>query len=799
MRRILSRIFSRPPGRNRNFDTLLTLTQEIASQKGVKPLLDFALKYLGNLFKIRCALLTVEGDFLKCKSAYGFSSSFIERLKIPIGEGHIWDSYSLGKTVQISSAELKRLAPPISEEVPREDFVCHVLVGEGQTLSLFLYTGEEGQPLKKSLQESLNPYLKILSVGLINSLNYERMEKFNRRLESEVAATTQELAQTNQRLIHRVRELKTLYELTLIPGKMESLEDLFEKTTTHLQDLFDVEYAAFFTASSEKGDSLELLCQFPSFGLPKEMSSKILMDAKNIKECGAPLKTIAEAFQTQEIRIYEGASISLHQALPWEISSHAGDPFKKAVLRSLVAIPLKSDKRVLGVMALVNFLKDEKAFLHDDQVRSLTLIAFRLASSIESLQADRELQNRIVLLSALQEISEIFHNNPIIELVLDKVDEIIKQALPCDFCSFLITDPAKEELQLHLSGEALRLKEGPLKISLKDESALSAQVFKEAKTKIVADLKETPLIQDGIDLGEEIHSLMMVPLRFGKDVLGVLKLGSKRRNYFNSYHQRFSELIGERTAAILQSTRLYEKLVQANKDLERASQIKTEFVSIVSHELRTPVTALKGAVQLVLEGEAGELNPHQVHLLKIASNSTERLIFLISDLLDISRIEAGRIKLRIAPVSLNKVLGETEEIYYSSMKAKHLKFSVALPDALPLVSADEFRIKQVIDNLLTNAMKFTPVEGEVRLSAESMGDFVLVTVRDTGVGIKPEFQSKIFDKFFQVDSSLSRVAGGTGLGLAISKSIIEMHGGRIWVESEIGKGSLFKFILHKAK
>ncbi len=802
MKQILSRFFSKPSSTN-HLEQLLILTQEISSFNGVDSMLNVTLAKLGELFKIHCAVFMVEGDqFLAVRSAYGFPASFKEKFKIPMGEGKIWDSFSSGKAIQISKRELENL----DSQIRNEEFLSVPLVAAGQTLALFLYADSRGGRIKNSVKEQIAPYLKILTVGLVNSSNLERVEKFNRRLESEVAATTQELAQTNSRLIHRVRELKTLYELTLTSGKIESLENLFETTTSHLQDLFDVEYGAFFTEANIKEESFELDLQFPSFGLPYEVSSKIKIDSSSYRECASPLKLVVESYRSKEIQVYEGPPISLQEALPWKLSSISGDHFKKIMIRSMVAVPLQMDNRVPGVMILVNFLregksspKNQEVLLQDDEVRTLTLIAFRVASSIEAFQMDREVQNRLVLLSTLQEISELFYTNPVMEIVLDKVMEIVKRVLPCDFCSFLIADFSKEELQLHTSKDQSHLEDAPLKVSLKDESALSVKVFKEAKTKIVSDFHETPLSGDAMEVGEEIHTLMMVPLRFGKDVLGVLKVGSKSRNYFNSYHQRLTEIIAERTAAILQSTRLYEKLVQANKELEKASQIKTEFVSIVSHELRTPVTALKGAVRLVLEGEAGELNPHQTHLLQIASNSTERLIFLISDLLDISRIEAGRIRLHIAVLSLNKVFAETEEIYYSSMKTKRLKFTVSLPDALPLVSADEFRVKQVIDNLLTNAMKFTPAHGEVRLSAENMGDFVQVSVTDTGVGIKPEHQNKIFDKFFQVDSSLSRVAGGTGLGLAISKSIVEMHGGRLWVESQLGKGSVFKFILPKAK
>ncbi|MBI3012042.1 MAG: hypothetical protein HYY63_00270 [Elusimicrobia bacterium] len=224
-----------------------------------------------------------------------------------------------------------------------------------------------------------------------------------------------------------------------------------------------------------------------------------------------------------------------------------------------------------------------------------------------------------------------------------------------------------------------------------------------------------------------------------------------------------------------------------------------EFLSIVSHELKTPTTALKGAVDIVYYGEAGKLTPQQKRMLTIAQHSVERLTYLISDLLDVSRIEGGQIKLKMETASLGKILHDMQEAYLTIVQSKGIELSLQVSPNLPPVLVDDMRIKQVMDNLLSNAVKFTPPRGKITMTAKDRGDFVLVSVSDSGLGIKPQDQMKIFMKFFQVDSSLSRQAGGTGLGLAIAKSIVEMHGGEIWVESDLGKGSTFHFLLRHAK
>jgi signal transduction histidine kinase len=301
------------------------------------------------------------------------------------------------------------------------------------------------------------------------------------------------------------------------------------------------------------------------------------------------------------------------------------------------------------------------------------------------------------------------------------------------------------------------------------------------------------------EMKQNICSMMIVPLKVENEVMGVLRLGSREKSFFDQHHLRLAELIADRAAVIVQNARLYDKVLKANRELERLNRVKTEFVSMVSHELRTPVTAIKGFVDVVMNEEAGPLNSQQIKFLKIAHNSIDRLTILISDLLDISRIEAGQMKLEMHPISMVKILQDSAETYRATIEGKKIGFHVKIAEKLPEVLADESRIKQVIDNLLSNAMKFTSPDGSIKLLVEDMGDFVLVNVSDTGVGIKKENQEKIFDRFFQVDSSLTRQVGGTGLGLAISKSIIEMHGGRIWVESEEGKGSTFRFLLPRLR
>jgi PAS domain S-box-containing protein len=222
--------------------------------------------------------------------------------------------------------------------------------------------------------------------------------------------------------------------------------------------------------------------------------------------------------------------------------------------------------------------------------------------------------------------------------------------------------------------------------------------------------------------------------------------------------------------------------------------MKSEFISVVSHELRTPLTPIKGYIDLILEGDAGELTDEQRAYLKIVEVNTDRLVALVNDLLDISRIEAGKIDLEVKPVAIEELVQDVVAVHRKLIESRGLTLTLALPPRLPWVKADRNRITQVLNNLVSNACKYTP-SGGITISAVPDGEFLEVTVSDTGVGLSRADMKKLFTKFFRAKNPATSETAGTGLGLAITKSIIEKHEGEIWVESRPGKGAAFHFTL----
>ena len=225
-------------------------------------------------------------------------------------------------------------------------------------------------------------------------------------------------------------------------------------------------------------------------------------------------------------------------------------------------------------------------------------------------------------------------------------------------------------------------------------------------------------------------------------------------------------------------------------------QMKSDFISLVSHELRTPLTSIIGFVSFILDGKAGAINDRQRNSLARVQRQSKRLAALINDLLDISRIESGRIQMEQKPISLLEIVTQRLEEIRPQADEKSIQLALTAPESVPDIFGDEARMGQVFTNLIGNAIKFTPNNGEVSIKVEADGNLLHVEVIDTGPGIPAEERQKIFDKFYQLSDISTRQQGGSGLGLSITKSIIEAHGGKLWIDDgNQGKGSNFQFVL----
>ena len=237
------------------------------------------------------------------------------------------------------------------------------------------------------------------------------------------------------------------------------------------------------------------------------------------------------------------------------------------------------------------------------------------------------------------------------------------------------------------------------------------------------------------------------------------------------------------------------ELNEANAQLRELSAMKEEFLALTTHDLRSPLTVISGVINFFTSGRLGELTPEQKNMVEMMERNTQNLIELVNDLLDASKLESGTMRLDATTVELRALIEELREQMQPLAAEKEIALEELVPEDLPQLRADRAKLRRVLVNLVSNALKFTPKGGRVGVSAAREGSFVRVSVSDTGVGIQPDDLRDIFDKYAQARSRATRSEKGTGLGLYITRQLVELHGGKIEVKSEVGKGSTFSFTI----
>jgi len=326
--------------------------------------------------------------------------------------------------------------------------------------------------------------------------------------------------------------------------------------------------------------------------------------------------------------------------------------------------------------------------------------------------------------------------------------------------------------------------------------------------------------QDGLfDLNILNWDGMFSPISTADKFFGTIEI--IRKNEFSGEDSTCFQTVVKQVALPLESALLYEEIQKTNIKLEMLEKLKSEFISIVSHELRTPLTSIKNSLEMMISGRMGEITDIQDNFLNLAKRNVDRLAGIINDLLDLSKIEAGKMEYRFEPLNIIEPVKFVLSSFENLAEKKNIRLSVNSLKEEFNVYGDSNKIEQILTNLLSNAIKFTSNNGKVTVNIEEINanyldttmfyndsslkdsdcefdsrrNYVKITVEDTGIGIKREDIPKVFDKFQQIESSLSREVGGTGLGLPIAMQLIEAHNGKIWLESEFNKGSKFSFII----
>jgi signal transduction histidine kinase len=291
------------------------------------------------------------------------------------------------------------------------------------------------------------------------------------------------------------------------------------------------------------------------------------------------------------------------------------------------------------------------------------------------------------------------------------------------------------------------------------------------------------------------RGFLVSPLEAKHEVLGVVCLVHRADEVVPEAAVSTLRALCGQVALVVRNIQYNEELARKNQELTHLDQLKSDFMATMSHELRTPLTSIIGYSDMLLSGMTGELNEKQSAFVDSILKGGEALLNLINDVLDLTKIEAGRLELNREAVDLRAALLGVLPVVKPRAQDKRIRISTFLPTDLPLVWADPGKLNQILLNLITNGIKYTHENGSVSVEARTLEGLVEIWVNDTGIGIAREDQDKVFQRFTQIDSSATRSQGGTGLGLAIVRELVELHGGTIRLQSKLGKGSSFVFTM----
>jgi signal transduction histidine kinase len=425
-----------------------------------------------------------------------------------------------------------------------------------------------------------------------------------------------------------------------------------------------------------------------------------------------------------------------------------------------------------------------------------------MASKLEDSYADleqkvetrtRELAQSVAELRALGEVSQAVNSTLDLEAVLNTIVAKAVQLSETEAGTIYVFNEGTDQFELRASyGMTPELIE-----NIKQHHIGTVDVVVQAAEKRtpmqIPDLRNVPAtpVHDLI-LKAGYRALLVVPLVGAEETVGALVV---RRTQPGEFARQTTELLltfAAQSVLAIQNARLFHEIEAKSQELAVASQHKSQFLANMSHELRTPLNAILGYTELILDDIYGEVPGKMRGVLDRVQSNGKHLLGLINDVLDLSKIEAGQLTLSLGDYSIKQVVHNVFAAVESLAQAKQLALKVDLPKDLPTARGDERRLTQVLLNLVGNAIKFTD-QGEVAIKASASNGAYTLSVCDTGPGISSADQAKIFEEFQQADSSATKKKGGTGLGLSIARKIIEMHGGRIWVDSEVGHGATFSF------
>ena len=417
----------------------------------------------------------------------------------------------------------------------------------------------------------------------------------------------------------------------------------------------------------------------------------------------------------------------------------------------------------------------------------------------ERKQSELALQRRNTYLAASSEIGRLVTSTLDLNTIFTRTVSLISERFGFYFAAIYITEETGFSSRLQeAKGEAGEKMKSQRHSFVVGSPTIVGRVSETGESLLVNDTDREPLYQPN-PLLLDTRAEAAIPLRVGTRIIGVIDIQSTQENAFSQDDISVLQSLADQVAVAIDNARSYELSQQLIKDLREIDQLKSQFLANMSHELRTPLNSIIGFSRVIIKGIDGPITEMQMQDLTAIYNSGQHLLGLINDILDLARIEAGKMELNFEEVHLSEMVTSVMSTAKGLVKEKPIHLVPKVPADMPTVRGDTMRVRQVLINLLSNASKFTDegtitVETQVQKGTNGKLE-ALISVIDTGPGITPEGQEKLFKAFSQVDGSATRKSGGSGLGLSICANLVQLHGGHIGVHSEEGKGSTFWFTL----
>jgi len=778
------RLFTQLQSRNAELTEALeqqTATSEIlsliaSSPNDTQPVFDLVAQRAGKLCSAEVAVVSrLNGDIIDMAAMHGAGPDAVEKVRA------VYPMRADAQTITartVRSGKVVHVHDVLAEpDYPTKDFAraANVRAGLGipivrdaQVIGTIFVGRSTPGPFRDSQVELLQTFADQAVIAIENVRLFKELEGRNRDLTESLeqqTATSDILRVISQSPTDTQPVFDTMVTAAMnLCGAVSANVFTFDGELIHL--------AALVNATTEGADAMR--------GLWPRPPSRDMAAARAILTCSAV--AIPDVLEDAEF------------AAPTAVASGG--------FRSILAFPLVRNGMPIGAIVVG---RPNPGPFPDTQIELLKTFADQAVIAIENVRLFKELEGRTAELTqsvgemrALGEVGQAVSATLDLETVLRTIVSRANELAAMQGCAIYEYDGQSAEFHLRtadgLPDELVAaLRADPIR---KGEGALG-QLAVVGEPVQVTDIVDGRVYQSRVReilLRLGYRSLLAVPLQRENDLLGGLVVNRMTAGEFAPEIIALLQTFASQSALAIQNARLFREIEDKSRQLEVASQHKSEFLANMSHELRTPLNAIIGFSEVLAEKMFGEVNDKQAEYLADILDSGRHLLSLINDILDLSKIEAGRMELNLSEFSLPSAIDNTLMLLRERAHRREIALACTIDDGLGSIQADERKVKQVVLNLLSNALKFTPEGGRIDVRAARRNGCAEIAVTDTGVGIAPDDQAAVFEEFRQVGTASKKVEG-TGLGLAISRKFIELHGGRIWVESTLGEGSTFAFTL----